>query len=61
MIDALGKVPQVNVLVGGAYYSYEMDQTAKKQGSILKPSQLVGKAPIQEKLSYSSFEVDEET
>lgn len=61
VIDALGKVPQVNVLVDGAYYSYEMDQKAKKQGIMLKPGQLVGKAPTQEKLSYSSFEVDEET
>ena len=61
VIDALGKVPEVNVLVDGAYYSYEMDQKAKKQGIMLKPGQLVGKAPTQEKLSYSSFEVDEET
>ncbi|WP_207643268.1 hypothetical protein [Cellulosilyticum ruminicola] len=28
---------------------------------MLKSSQLVGKAPAQEKLPYSSFEVDEET
>ena len=61
LIDTLGEVSEVNVLVDGAYYSYEMDEKAKKQGIMLKPGQLVGKAPAQDKLPYSSFEVDEGT
>lgn len=61
LIDTLGETSDVNVLVDGAYYSYELDEKAKKQGIMLKPGQLVGKAPAQDKLPYSSFEVDEET
>ena len=61
LIDNLGEVPEVNVLVDGAYYSYEIDQKAKKQGITLNPGQLVGKTPSQDKIPYSSFEVDEET
>uniref|UniRef100_UPI0006CFEFC9 hypothetical protein n=1 Tax=Cellulosilyticum ruminicola TaxID=425254 RepID=UPI0006CFEFC9 len=36
VIDALGKVPQVNVLVDGAYYSYEMDQKGQKTRDYVK-------------------------
>lgn len=61
LIDTLGETSDVNVLVDGAYYSYELDEKAKKQGIMLKPGQLVGKTPAQDKLPYSSFEVDEET
>ncbi|WP_054744166.1 hypothetical protein [Cellulosilyticum ruminicola] len=43
VIDALGEVPEVNILIDGAYYSYKMNQKAKKQGIMLKPGQLVGK------------------
>lgn len=61
LIDTLGEANGINVLTDGAYYSYEMEQKAKKQGIELKPGQLVGKAPSQDKLPYSSFEIDEET
>ncbi len=61
ILDKLGKQDEVKILVDGAYYSYDLDQKAKEQGIQLIPTQLVGKKPSQEKLPYSSFEIDAET
>ncbi len=61
LIDELGQVQGINVLTDGAYYSYELDQKAKRQGIELKPGQLVGKAPSKEKLPYAAFEINQDT
>lgn len=61
LIDTLNHCEGTNVLVDGAYYSYEVNEKAKEKGFELKPGQLVGKAPAQNKLPYSTFEVDKET
>ena len=61
LLDTLGEAEGVNVLTDGAYYSYELDKKAKKQGIKLNPGQLVGKAPSEDKLPYAAFEIDEET
>lgn len=61
VLDKLENTEDVNILVDGAYYSYELSEKAKKQGINLKPSQIVGKEPDESKIPYSEFKVDEET
>ncbi len=62
--DLINKVKNyegTKVLVDGAYYSDEINEQALEKNLIFRPGQLVGKAPSNEKIPYSEFEIDSET
>ena len=49
---------KTKVIVDGAYYEQNKAESAKKLGIELIPSELVGRKPSTDKLSYSKFAVD---
>lgn len=51
---------KIKMIVDGAYYSQENAELANDKGIELIPSSLVGRKPCAEKLSYSSFTIDDD-
>lgn len=63
--DAISKLEgtsseKIQLIVDGAYYEQEKAEDAASKGIELIPGELVGRKPSTEKLSYSSFTIDEE-
>lgn len=50
---------KIQVIVDGAYYEQEKAEDAASKGIELIPGELVGRKPAANKLSYSSFSIDE--
>jgi hypothetical protein len=55
------KSSKIQLLVDGAYYGHNKAEDSLSKGIEIIPSELVGRKPSKEKLSYTSFSIDEET
>ncbi|WP_051533993.1 transposase [Desulfitibacter alkalitolerans] len=51
---------KIQLIVDGAYYKQEKAENAASKGIELIPGELVGRKPATDKLSYSSFSIDED-
>lgn len=51
---------KIQLIVDGAYYEQEKAEDAASKGVELIPGELVGRKPSTDKLSYSSFSIDED-
>lgn len=55
------KSNKIQLLVDGAYYENNKAEDSLSKGVEIIPSELVGRKPSKEKLSYTTFTIDEET
>ena len=62
--DIIQKLPvqqdELSLLVDGGYYSYEIAQKAQEKNINLIPGDLKGRKPDKDKMSYTSFTINEE-
>lgn len=61
LVNKVNNDNKVQLIVDGAYYEQEKAEEAQSKGINIIPGELTGRKPSEDKMSYTSFQVDEQT